>query len=149
MRPHTLEGLEMLDLRCPFSPVLLLKDYQCEFAEEVVRRGGGEIACQNTKLNSKCAQLADQLRESILPMMGQENNLLTVPQAIIVKVLFGSVSALKKMAEDLQHESLDSLSNITLLTLDAYPDLAELPYAHLLETVEKTQIKKRRNKNKK
>lgn len=136
----------MLDLRCPFSSVLLSKDYLCECAEEVIRRGGGEIACQSSESNTKCARLADQLRENLLPMLGHENNLLTVPQSIIVKVLYGSVTALKKICEAQQQSSIDSISKITSLTLDSYSDLAELPYAQLLEAVNSTQLKKRRKK---
>jgi len=136
----------MLDLRCPFSPVLLSKDFLCEFAEEVIRRGGGEIACQNADSNNKCTQLADRLRENLLPMLGHEDNLLIVPQSVIVKTLHGSVTALQKICEAKQQGSIDSLSKITSVTLDLYSDLAELPYAQLVETVKNTQLKKRRKK---
>jgi len=136
----------MLDLRCPFSSVLLTKDYLCEYAQEVIRRGGGEIACQNTELNTKCIRLADQLRENLLPMLGHENDLLTVPQAMIVKVLHGSVTALKNICEDKQQSNIDSISTLTSKTLELYSDLDDLPYTQLLETVKNTQLKKRRKK---
>lgn len=136
----------MLDLGCPFSSVLLSKDFRCEFAEEVIRRGGGEISCQNTESNKKCARLVDQLRETLLPMLGHENNLLTVPQAMIVKVLHGSVTALKKICETNHAGSIDSISTISSVTLDSYADLAELPYPQLVETIKNTQLKKRGKK---
>lgn len=136
----------MLDLGCPFSSVLLSKDFLCEFAEEVVRRGGGEISCQSTESNKKCARLVDQLRKTLLPMLGYEDNLLIVPQSAIVKLLHGSVTTLKKISEENQCGNIESISKITSATLDSYSDLAELPYPQLLEAIKNTQLKKRRKK---
>lgn len=48
----------MPDLLCPFSAPVVKQDFACQHAQEIIRRGGSEIACQQADAHGICMSLA-------------------------------------------------------------------------------------------
>jgi hypothetical protein len=84
----------MEDLRCPFSAPLLAKIAKCGQSEEVIRRGGSEIACRNEQANRSCQEFTQAVNEKLLPLLGHENDLLQVPHSVLQKVQIATVNKL-------------------------------------------------------
>lgn len=136
----------MDDLRCPFSTVLLEKAADCQYAQEVVRRGGYEIACQNATINKQCQALADKLRDGVLPLLGYENDLLTVPHSMLQKLQFGSVLTLTKTVQANSAVNVGELSQLPEKLLAVIKNYDNLPYSDIATAVEQIKLKKRRAK---
>jgi hypothetical protein len=83
--------------RCPFAATLLRKDFGCDRAIEVVRRGGPEVGCTDTVACRRCERLFDALKAVALPALGYEDDLATTPHSVFVKIQFGGLLGLQRL----------------------------------------------------
>jgi len=83
--------------RCPFAATLLRKDFGCDRAIEVVRRGGPEIGCTDALACQRCERLFDALKAVALPALGHEDDLATTPHSVFVKIQFGGLLGLQRL----------------------------------------------------
>lgn len=85
----------MHDHKCPFSAPLVAEDFACENAEPVVRRGGAEIACRSASAQQDCVRLFELIKQAALPSLGLDDDLLSMPHSVLVKIQYGGLLGLQ------------------------------------------------------
>jgi hypothetical protein len=82
--------------KCPFSAPLITHQFGCTKAQEVVRRGGAEIDCQDSTACTRCQALFARLKSVALPAFGVEDDLLSMPHSVLVKIQHGGLLGLQR-----------------------------------------------------
>ena len=83
--------------RCPFSAPLTSHQFACTHAKEVIRRGGTEIDCGDTPAHVRCEQLFHCMKAAALPAFGVEDDLLSMPHSVQVKIQYGGLLGLQRL----------------------------------------------------
>lgn len=87
----------MADLKCAFSAPLITHQFGCRRAEEVTRRGGPDVACTDGAAAARCEALFAQLKAAALPAFGVEDDLLSMPHSVLVKIQHGGPLGLQRL----------------------------------------------------
>ena len=87
----------MDELKCPFSAPLIARQFGCAKAREVVRRGGAEINCTDNDAHARCELLFRRLKVAALPAFGVEDDLLSMPHSVLVKIQHGGPLGLQRL----------------------------------------------------
>ena len=117
-----------MDLVCPFSATLVRHDFNCRHADHVVRRGGAEIACQSADSHVECCALHRQIKSHALEAQGLEDDLLSLPHSVLVKIQYGGLLGLQSAMGN----TAANVSDISQLVMSAgqrYVNFDDLPYA--------------------
>jgi hypothetical protein len=135
----------MMDLVCPFSATLVKRDFNCTHADHVVRRGGAEIACQSIEVHAECCAIHAKIRQRALSAMGLEDDLLTVPHAVLVKIQYGGLLGLQAVMEN-QIEVTDDIAALISRVRQRYADLDTLPFESINSMIESYRLSRRSRK---
>jgi len=128
---------------CPFGSTLVSETCRCDYAEQVVRRGGAEIICQNDSAHSRCVDLFQRIKEAALPAFDVEDDLTIMPHSVLQKIQFGGLLGLQSL---ITGQTTDTVANVVSLvdTAEAkYHDLASFPYAELITFISTYKLKRR------
>ena len=112
----------MEERKCPFSVPLVTKQFGCVHAKEVIHRGGTEIACTNADAQPRCAQLFQRLKAVALPAFGVEDDLLSMPHSVLVKIQYGGLLGLQRLVSG----PADRVENIDALLQQAQTKLGSM-----------------------
>jgi hypothetical protein len=106
----------MQEYKCPFSAPLITHQFGCTKATEVVRRGGVEINCTDAAAWSRCDQLFQRMKLAALPAFGVEDDLLSMPHSVLVKVQYGGLLGLQRLlrAEPQVGERVDDIHTLVV-----------------------------------
>ena len=86
----------MPDLICPYSATLAQKNhYLCPNADEVIRRGGSEYVCLQSKCYAICSEVHNKVKQVYLEGEGLQDDLLSLPHSAFVKIQFGCILGLQ------------------------------------------------------
>ncbi len=119
--------------------------FGCDKAEHVVRRGGPDIACQSLEAHQQCDQLFLGMKAAALPAFGVEDDLLSMPQSVLVKIQFGGLLGLQRQVDD-GGGDLAKVNNIHALVSQALQKqgtLEAIPYSALVESMTSYKLKRR------
>ena len=86
--------------KCPFSAPLVSHQFSCTHAQEVIRRGGTEVDCTDASAHTRCEQLFHRLKAAALPAFGVEDDLLSMPHSVLVKIQYGGLLGLQRLLSD-------------------------------------------------
>jgi hypothetical protein len=87
----------MAEHKCAFSAPLITRQFGCRKSEEVTRRGGPDIACTDAAAAARCEALFTRLKTAALPAFGVEDDLLSMPHSVLVKVQCGGLLGLQRV----------------------------------------------------
>ena len=87
----------MPEHKCPFSTPLVTHQFGCAHAQEVVRRGGAEIDCTDAAAWTRCERVFQQLKAAALPAFGVEDDLLSMPHSVRVKIQCGGLLGVQRL----------------------------------------------------
>ena len=90
----------MSNLLCPFSGPLIKQDFGCQYAEEIIRRGGTEIACRHGATHTLCCALHTVVKQSALLKMDLEDDLLQVPHNVLLRIQYGGLLGLQSLMDE-------------------------------------------------
>ena len=137
----------MTDRLCPFSAPLIKQDFGCQHAKEIVPRGGAEIACEQADAHLQCSSLHDAIKQSALVAMGHEDDLLTVPHNVLIKIQYGGLLGLQASLDDSEKSNtrIEDITTLVVTAMDTYPDLKNLPFEQVSHSI-KTYKTQRRGK---
>jgi len=133
-----------MENKCAFSQTLIGGQFACAHAEPVVRRGGAEIACRSADASQRCATLMQCLKDAALPAFGVEDDLLSMPHSVLVKIQFGGLLGVQRLL-DATRSDADSVADINALVeqaLDKFGALDAVPCAGIVDDM--TGFKPRR-----
>jgi hypothetical protein len=136
----------MQEYKCPFSAPLITRQFGCAQAQEVVHRGGVEINCMDAAAHSRCAQLFQHMKLAALPAFGVEDDLLSMPHSVLVKVQYGGLLGLQRLlrAEPQAGERVDDIQALVAETSLRFGD--EVPCASLVADITAFKIRARRER---
>lgn len=103
----------MSEAKCPFSAPLITHHFGCALSKEVIHRGGTEIACSQDGAQVRCAGLFGRLKAVSLPAFGVEDDLLSMPHSVLVKIQYGGLLGIQRLlsAPAERIENIDALLN--------------------------------------
>jgi hypothetical protein len=87
----------MEEHKCAFSAPLITHQFGCNKAAEVTRRGGPDIACTDGAAAARCEALFSRLKVVALPAFGVEDDLLSMPHSVLVKIQYGGPLGLQRL----------------------------------------------------
>ena len=105
--------------KCPFSAPLVTHQFGCTNAQEVVRRGGAEIDCTDAEAAHRCEQLFLRLKAEALPAFGVEDDLLSMPHSVLVKIQHGGLLGLQRVLAGAP-TAAGHVADVHALVTDAY-----------------------------
>ena len=135
----------MEEYKCAFSNTLITNQFGCEKGEQVTRRGGPDIACTSDEAHWRCERLFQQMKAAALPAFGVEDDLLSMPHSVLVKIQFGGLLGLQRLLETGAAGS-DEVKNVHALVNQAagkYDNLDAIPCSALVEDMTSYKLKRR------
>lgn len=127
---------------CAFASPLVTEQYTCHLAQQVVRRGGTEVACQDNAACARCEAVFEWLKQVCLPEFEVEDDLTRMPHSILQKIQFGSLAGLQVLLQYAQPDSVD-IDQLLNQAADKFGGVDALPYRELVETITHYQLKRR------
>jgi hypothetical protein len=115
----------MDEYKCAFSNTLITNQFGCEKAEQVTRRGGPGIACTSDAAHQRCEQLFQQMKAAALPVFGVEDDLLSMPHSVMVKIQHGGLLGLQRVLDS------DAAGSAEVKNVHALVDKAVGKYGNL------------------
>jgi hypothetical protein len=134
----------MDEYKCAFSNTLITNQFGCEKAEQVTRRGGPDIACTSDPAHQRCEQLFQQMKAAALPEFGVEDDLLSMPHSVLVKIQHGGLLGLQRLLDTAAGSG--DVKNIHALvdqTIGKYNDLDAVPYPALVQDMTSYKLRRR------
>jgi hypothetical protein len=132
--------------KCPFSAPLITRQFGCAKAREVVRRGGAEISCTDGAAHARCELLFQRMKAAALPAFGVEDDLLSMPHSVLVKIQYGGLLGLQRLlAGDMR--AGERVGDIERLVLDAHRRYADaVPCDQLVADITASRPRARRGR---
>jgi predicted membrane GTPase involved in stress response len=127
----------MEEHKCPFSAPLVTRQFGCTHSQEVIHRGGAEINCRNAKAHARCDQLFQHLKAVALPAFGVEDDLLSMPHSVLVKVQYGGLLGLQRVRHGTV-QAAERVEDIQALVSEAvvqFGSVADVPCASFLADI--------------
>ena len=136
----------MPDLLCPFSAPLVKKDFACSHAQEIIRRGGAEIACQQLAAHSVCKLLHSTIKLSSLAAMDLEDDLLSLPHNVLVKIQYGGLRGLQNLvaAGVGDNHQVADIATLVAAATAKYSSVQNIPLESINETISDYKVARRR-----
>lgn len=135
----------MPDLICPFSATLVKSDFACQHATQIIRRGGAEIACASESTYTHCHLVHQNIKNEALKSMGLEDDLLSLPHSVLVKIQFGGLLALQ-VATANDSGKIADISRLILSAKEQFNDLTQLPFDTINTVIAEYKISRRSRK---
>ena len=131
--------------KCAFSNTLITKQFGCEKGEQVTRRGGPDIACTSEEAHLRCVKLFQKMKAAALPAFGVEDDLLSMPHSVLVKIQLGGLLGLQRLLSSGAADSAE-VKNIHALVDQAvgqYESLDAVPCPALVEDMTSYKLRRR------
>jgi hypothetical protein len=136
----------MEEHKCPFSAPLVTRQFGCAHAQEVIHRGGTEINCMNVAAHTRCAHLFQRLKLAALPAFGVEDDLLSMPHSVLVKIQYGGLLGLQRLLK-VEAQAVERVEDVQALVAEAslrFND--EIPCAPLVDDITSFKTRARRGR---
>jgi len=133
--------------KCPFSAPLVTHSFGCSQAQEVVRRGGAEIDCQDPAAWSRCTALFERLKAVALPAFGVEDDLLSMPHSVLVKIQHGGLLGLQRQCSgtDESPEQIEDIHGLVEILEARFGDA--IPVANVVNDITAFKLRARRGRS--
>ena len=63
----------------------------------MTRRGGPDVVCASDEAHQQCENLFQRMKQVALPAFGVEDDLLSMPHSVLVKIQFGGLLGLQRL----------------------------------------------------
>jgi hypothetical protein len=132
--------------KCPFSAPLITRQFGCANSQEVIHRGGAEINCTDTAAHARCDLLFQRMKAEALPAFGVEDDLLSMPHSVQVKIQYGGLLGLQRLlrAEPQVAERVDDVNALVAEAALRFGD--EVPCAPLVDDITTFKPRARRGR---
>ncbi len=135
----------MTDSKCVFGSTLITGRNACQFATQVVRRGGVEFDCHGNSAIDRCKQLLNNFKTVALPEFGFEDNLLSLPHGVMLKIQYGGLLGLQdSLQNNAGSDSVDDIAGLIDQALNNYNELHLIPYAQFVPYMQQYKVRRRR-----
>lgn len=128
--------------KCSFAATLIGGDFGCAQAENVVRRGGPEIACRAEQAHLRCAALFDALKATALPSLGFQDDLSLTPNSVYQKIQFGGLNGLARLLGETGR--IGDIEALVAHGLVRYGAAENIPCQEIVPDIEAVKLRSRR-----
>jgi hypothetical protein len=135
----------MQEYKCAFSNTLVTGQFACENGKSVTRRDGPDVVCVSEEAHQRCERLFQRMKQAGLPAFGVEDDLLSMPHSVLVKIQFGGLLGLQRSLGGNTAESA-AVSNIHGLVDQAvgkHGGLDAIPCQAFVEDMTSYKLKRR------
>lgn len=134
----------MEEYKCAFSSTLITNQFGCEKAEQVTRRGGPDIACTSDAAHQRCEKLFRQMKAAALPAFGVEDDLLSMPHSVLVKIQFGGLLGLQRhLGGGADSGDVKNIHALVDQAIGKYNSLDAVPYPALVQDMITYKLRRR------
>jgi len=133
--------------KCPFRATIMTRTFGCEYAEEITRREGPDIACNSNPANRQCVDFFSRLKTDALAELGYEDDLPTMPASVLQQIQFGGLLGLNDAVQG--SSGSETVANIFQLMEQAkqkYHQLEDFPYEDCIAAIKACKLKRRRDR---
>ncbi len=136
----------MEEYKCAFSNTLVTGQFGCEKGEQVTRRGGPDVVCTSDEAHQQCEKLFQRMKQAALPAFGVEDDLLSMPHSVLVKIQFGGLLGLRRLQGDGTDESavVKNIHGLVGRAIGKHGGLDAIPCQAFVEDVTSYKLKRRR-----
>ena len=135
----------MEEYKCAFSNTLVTSQFGCEKAEQVTRRGGPDVVCTSDEAHQQCETLFQRMKLVALPAFGVEDDLLSMPHSVHVKIQFGGLLGLRRLQGDGADGSavVKNIHGLVGQAIGKYGGLDTIPCQAFAEDMTSYKLKRR------
>jgi hypothetical protein len=132
--------------KCAFSNTLVTGQFGCEKGEQVTRRSGPDVVCASDEAHQQCEKLFQRMKQTALPAFGVEDDLLSMPHSVLVKIQFGSLLGLQRLQSDGTDESavVKNIHGLVGQAIGKHGGLDAIPCQAFVEDMTSYKLKRRR-----
>ncbi len=136
----------MDEYKCAFSSTLVTGQFGCEKGEQVTRRGGPDVVCASGEAHQQCEKLFQRMKQAALPAFGVEDDLLSMPHSVLVKIQFGGLLGLRRLQGNGTDESavVKNIHGFVGQVIGKHGGLDAIPCQAFVEDMTSYQLKRRR-----
>jgi hypothetical protein len=136
----------MEEHKCAFSNTLVTGQFGCEKGAQVTRRGGPDVACTSDEAHQQCEMLFQKMKQAALPAFGVEDDLLSMPHSVLVKIQFGGLLGLRRLQGDSAGESavIKNIHGLVGEAIGKHGGLDAIPCPAFVEDMTSYRLKRRR-----
>jgi hypothetical protein len=132
--------------KCAFSATQITGQFACAKGQQVTRRGGPDVACTSEGAHQQCARLFQRMKEVALPAFGVEDDLLSMPHSVLIKIQFGGLLGLQRLLDGSVAVAAEvkNINDLIGRALEQYGDLEAIPCTAFVEDITSYKLKRRR-----
>jgi len=133
--------------QCAFNDPILHGGFGCRHASPVARRAGPDIACGSAPDHARCANVFERFKAVGLPALGYQDDLLTMPHSMLLKLKFGGLLGLRRLLEGGAGNTVPDVCGLIDAALDRYGSVDALPISETLEDMKAHSVRRRPNRS--
>ncbi len=132
--------------KCAFSSTLVTGQFGCEKGEQVTRRGGPDVVCASDEDHQQCEKLFQRMKQAALPAFGAEDELLSMPHSVLVKIQFGGLLGLRRLQGNGTDGStaVKNIHGLVDQAIGKHGGLDAIPCQAFVEDMTSCKLKRRR-----
>jgi len=135
----------MEEHECAFSNTLVTNQFGCEKGTQVTRRDGPDVVCASDEAHQQCEKLFQRMKQAALPAFGVEDDLLSMPHSVLVKVQFGGLLGLQRLQGEGTDESavVKNIHGLVGQAIGKHGGLDAIPCQAFVEDMTSYKLKRR------
>ena len=136
----------MEEHKCAFSNTLVTNQFGCEKGAQVTRRGGPDVVCASDEAHQQCEKLFQRMKQAALPAFGVEDDLLSMPHSVQMKIQFGGLLGLQRLQDKGTDEStvVKNIHGLVGQAIGKHGGLDAIPCQAFVEDMTSYKLKRRR-----
>ena len=136
----------MEEHKCAFSNTLVTNQFGCEKGAQVTRRGGPDVVCASDEAHQQCEKLFQRMKQTALPAFGVEDDLLSMPHSVQMKIQFGGLLGLQRLQDKGTDEStvVKNIHGLVGQAIGKHGGLDAIPCQTFVEDMTSYKLKRRR-----
>jgi hypothetical protein len=138
--------MHMEEHKCAFSNTLVTNQFGCEKGTQVTRRGGPDVVCASDEAHQQCEKLFQRMKQTALPAFGVEDDLLSMPHSVQMKIQFGGLLGLQRLQGKGTDESavVKNIHGLVGQAIGKHGGLDAIPCQTFVEDMTSYKLKRRR-----
>ena len=132
----------MADDKCAFNDPILNGGFGCRHASSVARRAGPDIACASPPDQFRCAQVLERFKAAGLPALGYEDDLLTTPHSVLMKLKFGGLLGMRRLLGE-SNTTVPDVCGLIDAAVGRYGSVDSLPLIETIEDMKAHSVRRR------
>jgi hypothetical protein len=135
----------MPEIGCVFKAALMVGGFGCRNGRSVTRREGPDVACAEADAHGRCNELLSAMKAAALPAFGVEDDPLSMPHSVMVKIECGGLLALSRLLSPGggAGATIEDVAALVDRTLAGYGDARQLPYGDMVEGMVSHKLRRR------